>query len=483
MSWRYITAMSLLYLLTLSILAQPTDEGYTIHVVQRGENLFRIALNYGLTTDELAALNGITSPASIQVGQRLLVPGAAVAGLDGPVTHIVEPGDTLEAIATLYSVPLDTLQANNPNINPTVGQALVIPVATATSAGETGESQVEGGFTASLNIPPATVIHTVQSGETLFRIATQYGLTVNALSAANAISDPTRVFVGQQLIIPGIEPPQFASAFPAPITALYMNPQVLIEGKTSYIQVRAESSVTITTQFLERSLQAVPLADDVYRIFVGVPVFTEPGVYPLELEVLSDLSDETATISANVQIVRGPYGNENIQLIAGRDNLLNTNVEDAESKLLERIVTPFTADRYLQGKMSLPAAAAITSNFGTRRSYNGGAVDRYHSGTDFAGVPGTPILAPAPGRVVLADTLNIRGNATVIEHGWGIYTGYWHQTEIYVGLGDIVETGQIIGTIGSTGRVTGAHLHWELWVNGVAVDPMQWVQQPFVTLE
>ena len=90
------------------------------------------------------------------------------------------------------------------------------------------------------------------------------------------------------------------------------------------------------------------------------------------------------------------------------------------------------------------------------------------------------MLAAASGTVVLADTLNVRGNAVVIDHGWGVYTGYWHQTEIYVQPGERVSTGQVIGTVGSTGRVTGAHLHWELWVNGVPVDPMQWVRQSLV---
>ncbi|MGV2437612.1 MAG UNVERIFIED_CONTAM: M23 family metallopeptidase [Anaerolineae bacterium] len=71
------------------------------------------------------------------------------------------------------------------------------------------------------------------------------------------------------------------------------------------------------------------------------------------------------------------------------------------------------------------------------------------------------------------------GKATLIDHGWGVYTGYWHQNEIYVQLGERVQVGQVIGTIGSTGRVTGAHLHWEIWVNGVPTDPMQWVQESF----
>jgi murein DD-endopeptidase MepM/ murein hydrolase activator NlpD len=129
--------------------------------------------------------------------------------------------------------------------------------------------------------------------------------------------------------------------------------------------------------------------------------------------------------------------------------------------------------------MGLPAAAAIVSPFGRKRAYDGGAFDHFHSGTDFGGASGTPILAAASGYVVFVGPLNVRGNATIIDHGWGVFTGYWHQTEQYVQVGDFVSAGQVLGTIGSTGRVTGPHLHWELWVNGVPVDPMQWVQQSF----
>jgi len=73
----------------------------------------------------------------------------------------------------------------------------------------------------------------------------------------------------------------------------------------------------------------------------------------------------------------------------------------------------------------------------------------------------------------------VRGNATVIDHGWGVYTGYWHQSVSQVNVGDRVETGQVIGFNGSTGRVTGPHLHWELWVGGFQADPLQWTETEF----
>jgi len=70
----------------------------------------------------------------------------------------------------------------------------------------------------------------------------------------------------------------------------------------------------------------------------------------------------------------------------------------------------------------------------------------------------------------------VRGNATIIDHGWGIYSGMWHQSKINVEVGQMIKAGDVIGLVGGTGRVTGAHLHWELWVNGIQVDPMDWLE-------
>jgi murein DD-endopeptidase MepM/ murein hydrolase activator NlpD len=73
----------------------------------------------------------------------------------------------------------------------------------------------------------------------------------------------------------------------------------------------------------------------------------------------------------------------------------------------------------------------------------------------------------------------VRGNTTFIDHGWGVFTGYLHQSEIDVAVGDVIQTGQTIGLVGGTGRVTGPHLHWEIWVGGVPVDPLDWVANSY----
>lgn len=92
---------------------------------------------------------------------------------------------------------------------------------------------------------------------------------------------------------------------------------------------------------------------------------------------------------------------------------------------------------------------------------------------------GTEIFAPAAGKVILAGRQVVRGNATVIDHGWGVYTAYVHQSEIFVEPGDIIEPGQLIGLGGEKGRVTGPQLHWEVWAGGVQVDPVDWLDNSF----
>lgn len=482
-------------LMSLPTAAQGSEDGVTIHVVQRGETLFHIAQQYGVTVNDLARINGIVNAGNIFVGQRLLVPTGDAPTMPLPATHTVQPGETLRSIANFYGQTVSELAALNRISNPDtiyVGQILNITTDTATEPTPEPTSDLEPVAEPTPIVQeeiievadePQTgenLIHVVSRGETLFRIATQYGLTVNELARANAIGDPTLIYAGQRLLIPGVEAPEIAPDLPAPFTGIEVAPQTLMEGKTARFRITTSVPALLSATFLDRELS---IASDenqtVHIVLQGIPLFTAAGVYPLDLVAVEVNGSKATAYSLNLQVVGGPYGREYIRLLAGRDGLLDPAVEQAELAMIEKAASTFTEPRQFNGPMGLPAAATIISPFGTRRSYNGGPFDRFHSGTDFAGAPGTPVLATAPGRVVLADTLNVRGMATVIDHGWGIYTGYWHQSQQYVSVGDFVTTGQVIGTIGSTGRVTGAHLHWEIWVGGVPVDPMQWVQFSF----
>jgi murein DD-endopeptidase MepM/ murein hydrolase activator NlpD len=92
---------------------------------------------------------------------------------------------------------------------------------------------------------------------------------------------------------------------------------------------------------------------------------------------------------------------------------------------------------------------------------------------------GTPIYAPAAGTVVMAERLQIRGKVVILDHGLGVYTGFWHLSEINVSVGQPVEKGEVVGLVGNSGLSSGPHLHWEMRVGGVPVDPLQWTRRAF----
>jgi murein DD-endopeptidase MepM/ murein hydrolase activator NlpD len=169
-------------------------------------------------------------------------------------------------------------------------------------------------------------------------------------------------------------------------------------------------------------------------------------------------------------------------------SLIDPVVTEPEQKKLEEITALSTATKYWEGQFISPAIAYadstyFTSRYGTRREYTGIGtdlkIDWWHTGLDFGGGDGLAITAPASGIVVFAGPLTVRGNATIIDHGWGVYSGFWHQSQIQVQVGQVVQQNEVIGLVGGTGRVTGAHLHWELWVNGIQVDPLDWLTQAY----
>lgn len=119
-----------------------------------------------------------------------------------------------------------------------------------------------------------------------------------------------------------------------------------------------------------------------------------------------------------------------------------------------------------------PTEGVVSSPFGRRRVLNGKPRNP-HSGLDIAAPTGTPIVAPAPGTVTLTGDLFFNGNTVFVDHGDGLITMTCHMSKIDVAEGDIVERGELLGLVGETGRVTGPHLHWNVSLNGVRIDPVQ----------
>ena len=122
----------------------------------------------------------------------------------------------------------------------------------------------------------------------------------------------------------------------------------------------------------------------------------------------------------------------------------------------------------------LPVDSAVTSVFGVRRLWNNQLHSR-HLGVDLEGVVGTPVAAPAPGRVVLADDLYFTGLTVIIDHGHGVVSLLGHLSRLHAEPGQAVARGEVVGEVGATGRSTGPHLHWSARVGGASVDPLSLV--------
>ncbi|GIW31698.1 MAG: peptidase M23 [Meiothermus sp.] len=310
----------------------------------------------------------------------------------------------------------------------------------------------------------AQTTHTVQPGETLYRIARQYNTSVEALQALNNITDPTRLRVGQVLRITGQPSPALhrLTQAPAPIEALEW-PRETIQGHLAVIRLTAPTLVRGEVRFLGNTY---PIQQN--RVLLPVPALQAPGVYPARLRVGG------AEVGLEVRVVAGSFGRFVLQLPPDRRALLVPERLRAERL---KVVGSCDFDRPQQwrGPFRKPVQTnRITDPFGTRRSYDGGRSYSYHEGLDYGVPEGTPVYAPAPGVVGLAERLEVRGNAVTLDHGLGVCSGYWHLSRIAVKPGQAVQAGDLLGYSGNTGLSNGPHLHFEIRVRGIPTNPAPW---------
>ncbi len=403
----------------------------------------------------------------------------AVAQESQQTVYIVQPGDTLASIALRYGLATNDLAQANALINPEiiyVGQSLTIP-----------SLKVAPAKTAVKPITLANRLHIVQADETLFGIAVRYGATVQAFREANQLGESDFIVAGQPLIIPtsaksnaaGVAQP--GTPLPAPFTSIDIGSLPLQQGSIMEITVHTTQPVSLTGQF---GKWAIPFAEDGdhYIGVVGVGAHPVTGVMPGLHDVVITATHDAAlptVVTSNLLINPGHFNSEYIRLSTDRQELLDPQNVTNELNKLNAAWTIFNPQHYWTGLFRVPVDhyTKISSPFGTRRSYDGGPFTSYHEGTDFAVPAGTPVYAPADGVVVIAEPLSVRGNAVVIDHGWGIYSGLYHLSEIKVTPGQTVKQGDLVGLSGNTGLSTGAHLHWDIRIRGLNVDAMQLTRQ------
>lgn len=207
---------------------------------------------------------------------------------------------------------------------------------------------------------------------------------------------------------------------------------------------------------------------------LGVAADQSLGSYPLVV-TLGDTSGAVADrLDGSLLVFDSAYEVEAITLAPELSGLLDPNVAAQEAALRDAVYATYTQERLWSGPFVLPVNDVVTSPYGIGRSYNGGPVASFHSGTDFAADETTPIGAANAGRVAFASELPIRGLSVIIDHGAGVFSGYHHLSSTTVVEGQMVGQGDLIGYGGDSGLVTGPHLHWEILVRGVPVDATLW---------
>jgi len=451
----------------LAFPAQPAhaqSTGGPVYVVQPGDSLSSIAVFFSISLADLMTANGITDPNQLSAGQQLVIPG--LEGVTGVInTQLINFGDSFRSITRRTQVPLEMFKKLNHIVSPSefyVGVNMIVPVQ-------------EGNQGLNKRILP-------NAGESLLEAAVRQNTDVWTVAHFNKLQGSWDALPGDALFAPGEGVSQNTSGLPSAFASADIRDLPIKQGGTGVIRVKTASpDVALGGILVDHELHFFPLEDGTQVALQGVHALLPPGIYPLRVDAtLPDGSRQS--YEQNILIVSGNYPDD--PLLYVDPVTIDPAETEPESNQLIGITSVITPDKLWSGDFYSPASqyaesTYFTSRYGNRRTYIGIntdiSVQGFHTGLDFGGGTGLPITAPARGKVIIAENWTVRGGTTIIDHGWGVYSGFWHQSKFYAQVGDVVEQGQIIGEVGGTGRVTGPHLHWELWVNGIQVDPLDWL--------
>ena len=262
------------------------------------------------------------------------------------------------------------------------------------------------------------------------------------------------------------------TANPANAIAIAANARSMQPGELVVLTMTLpEPADNVRLHAFNREIPVYKVDEVTWRGLVGIDLGVRPGTYPAAVEAISGPRRLQTTYSLKVLPKRFP-----VRALTVDPALVNPPREMEERIVreaaeLQQLWLHSSADRLWSGPFVPPVPSTVASHFGARSSFNGQARSP-HSGADFPSPTGAPIAAPNAGRVVLARDLYFSGNTVILDHGLGLFSLLAHLSVIAVHEGDSVATGQEIGKVGATGRVTGPHLHWGVRVGGARVDPL-----------
>ncbi len=466
----FITLMISSFFSPAPVSAQTPGLRYT---VQDGDTVDSIALAFHTTANRIRQLNYIADLDVIYPGRRLIIPG--FDDVQGEATKVTVPfGQSLSGYFGSLNQPFELLKRLNfiTNIDQFyVGQPLFIM------------------FTEK----PAMKEIPLTSGLTGLELAVKKGVSDWAPASYNNLRGKWMLMPNTTIWLPDFETqPDDGVEIAQPLPDMTVSPYPLLQGKTTEIFTKAppegaslsgELTLSVNDSLGQSSnytpttfpVHFFPSEDGRQVALQGIHRFTRPGF--ASMVVTTTYADgSTYSYQQNLQIKSVDYGLD--AAIEVDESFIDPTVTVPEWQMIKEVVQPAPAEKQWTYGFTYPSPLDNDwiSSFGRIRSYNGSEYIYFHSGIDLVGNSSTPIFAAADGEVVFADNLDIRGGSTLISHGWGVYTGYWHQSQIDVKVGDHVTAGQTIGMVGDTGRVTGPHLHFEVIVSGVSVDPSEWLQ-------
>jgi len=237
------------------------------------------------------------------------------------------------------------------------------------------------------------------------------------------------------------------------------------------VTITAPADVTrISVTAFGATTQAYRANDTEWHALIGIDLDKKPGTYPLtaaasgnsNLHATRELVVVPKSFRRRTLRVAPEYVNPPPELVARLTS---------EAALLRDVYEHSESDPAWQPGFVRPVAEPANSSFGTRSVFNGQARSP-HAGTDFLSPAGTPVHAPAGGRVVVARDLFFTGNTVIIDHGSGVFSMLAHLSKVDVAEGQQLHDGDVIGLVGATGRVTGPHLHWALRIGTARVDAL-----------
>lgn len=280
---------------------------------------------------------------------------------------------------------------------------------------------------------------------------------------------------------------------PDPPVAMEWYPETPAKGSLIFVSLRIDpdsvGEFVLRNTFAQLANQ--PLHFDgalgVMSALGGVPLAAEDSV-TLRL-TLQRQNGEVELVYRSIPVVAGDYGVDQLTVAPefGRipDSITVARIRRDIARAREVSRTSHRTPRLWQESFALPRDARITSGFGRAREFNGELQSR-HTGLDLDGLEGDPVKAMNRGVVSVVDEFYYGGNVIYLNHGAGLVSAYMHLSDTIVAEGDTVEAGQLIGSVGQTGRVTGPHLHWMVRYGDVTVDPLSlatlgWLRMPVDT--